>query len=106
VAVTKDVPGLCERFEEACEAAEAARVQAVQNATEERNRFVGSISRGRAEPSERLKAALEARRERKVKAAQEEYEATCREAEDVLMKALDQGGKERHSPGRVARSGA
>jgi hypothetical protein len=89
VAATEDVPSLCERFEDACEAAEAARVQAVQNATEERNRFVGAISRGRAEPSERLTAALEARRERKVKAAQEECEAACREAEDVLMKALD-----------------
>ncbi len=89
MAATEDVPSLCERFEDACEAAEAARVQAVQNATKERNRFVSAISRGHAEPSERLKAALEARRERKVKAAQEECEAACRQAEDVLMKALD-----------------
>jgi hypothetical protein len=36
VAATEDVPSLCERFEDACEAAEAARVQAVQNATKER----------------------------------------------------------------------
>jgi hypothetical protein len=50
---------------------------------------VSAISRGRAEPSERLKAALEARRERQEKAAQEECEAACRQAEDVLMKALD-----------------
>jgi len=89
VAVTKDVPGLCERFEEACEAAEAARVQAVQKATKERNHFVSSISLGRVEPSERVKAALEARRERKVKAAQEQCEAACGRAEEVLMKALD-----------------
>ena len=31
------------------------------------------------------------RRERKVKAAQGECEVACREAEDVLMKALDLG---------------
>jgi F0F1-type ATP synthase membrane subunit b/b' len=89
VAVTKDVPGLCERFEETCEAAEVTRVQAVEKATKERNHFVSSISRGRVEPSERLKTALEARRERKVKAAQEEYEAACGRAEEELMKALD-----------------
>ena len=89
MAATKDVPGLCERFEEACEAAEAARVNAIERATNERNHFLSSISRGRAEPSEGLKAALEARRERKVKAAQEECEAACRKAEDELMKALD-----------------
>jgi hypothetical protein len=89
VAATQDIPGLCERFDEACEAAEAARMQAGHNATKERDHFVRSISRGRAEPSERVKAALEARRERKVKAAQEECEAACRQAEDVLMKALD-----------------
>jgi hypothetical protein len=89
VAVTQHVPGLCERFEEACEAAEAARVQAVQKATKERDHFVSSISRGRMEPSERLKAVLEARCERKVKAAKDECEAACRQAEDELMKALD-----------------
>jgi hypothetical protein len=89
VAVTKDVPGLCERFEETCEAAEAACAQAVQKATKERNHFVSSISHGRVEPSKRVKAALEARRERKVKAAQEDHEAACRKAEDELMKALD-----------------
>jgi hypothetical protein len=43
-----------------------------------RHPFVSSISRGRVGPSERLKTALEARRERKVKAAQEEYEVACR----------------------------
>jgi signal transduction histidine kinase len=89
VAVTKNVPGLCDRFEEACEAAEAARVQAVQKATKERDHFVSSISHGHVEPTKRLKAALEARRERKVEAAQEECEAACRQAEDELMKALD-----------------
>jgi hypothetical protein len=52
-------------LEEACEAAEAARVQAEQKATKERDYFVSSISRGRAEPSARLKAALEARCERR-----------------------------------------
>jgi F0F1-type ATP synthase membrane subunit b/b' len=89
VAVTQDVPGLCERFEEACEVAEAARVKAVEKATRERDYLVSSISRGRVEPSERLKAVLEARCERKVEAAQEECEAACRKAEDELMKALD-----------------
>jgi hypothetical protein len=89
VAATKNVPGLCESFEVACEAAEATRVQAVQKATRERDQFLSSISHGHAEPTKRLKAALEARRERKVEAAQEECEAACRKAEDELMKALD-----------------
>jgi hypothetical protein len=89
VAVTKDVPGLCESFEKACEAAEAARVQAVEKATRERDHFMSSISRGRAKPGERLETALKARCERKVKAAQEECEAACRQAEDELMKTLD-----------------
>jgi hypothetical protein len=89
VAVTQDVPGLRERFEEACEAPETARVQGMQKATKERDHFVSSISRGRVEPSERLKAVLEDRCERKVKAAKDECEAACRQAEDELMKALD-----------------
>jgi hypothetical protein len=89
VAATKNVPRLCESFEVACEAAEAARVEAVQKATRERDHFLSSISRGPMDPTKRLLAALEARRERKVKAAHEECEAACRKAEDELMKALD-----------------
>ena len=50
MAVTERVPGLCERFDEACEVAEAARVKAVEKATRERDYLVSSISRGPAEP--------------------------------------------------------
>jgi hypothetical protein len=89
VAATKNVPGLFETFEVACEAAEAARCEAVQKVTRERDHFLNSISQGHAEPTKRLLAALEARRERKVKAAHEECEAACQKAEDELMKVLD-----------------
>jgi len=61
----------------------------VQKATNERDHFVSSISHGHVEPAKSLLAALEARRERKVEAAHEEYETACRKAEDELMKALD-----------------
>jgi hypothetical protein len=89
VTVTEDVPGLWERYEDACETAEAARVQAVTKATKELDHLVNSISHGRAEPGARLKGALKARCDRKVKAAQEDCDAACSQAEDELMKALD-----------------
>jgi hypothetical protein len=89
VAVTEDVPSLCERFDEACEAAEAVRHRAVQKATNERDHFVSSISRGSVEPSERVKAALEARCAGKVQAAREQCEAACGFAQKELFEALD-----------------
>jgi hypothetical protein len=60
-----------------------------QRATKERDHFVESISRGSVGPSKRLKTVLEARRERKVKAAAEECEAAYRKAQEELMEELD-----------------
>lgn len=87
----------CEKFDEACERAETVRDRAVEKATEERDQIVSSISRGRMEPSKRLKAALEARCAGRVKAAQEECEAAYRQAEEELMKALDQRDNARYT---------
>jgi hypothetical protein len=82
--------GVCEKFDEACERAAASRNLAVQKATKERDKIMSSISNGRMKPSERIKAALEARRAGKVKAAEEQCEAACRTAEQELFKALDE----------------
>jgi hypothetical protein len=82
--------GVCEKFEEACERAAASRDLAAQKATKERDKIMSSISNGRMKPSERIKAALEARRAGKVTAAEEQCEAACRTAEQELFKALDE----------------
>jgi hypothetical protein len=87
---TSKVVSRCESFDETCEEAEAVRDRAVQKATKERGYFVSSISRGSVEPSKRLKTALEARCAGKVKAAEEQCEATCRSAEQAFFDALDQ----------------
>jgi F0F1-type ATP synthase membrane subunit b/b' len=89
VVVTEGIPGLCERFEDACEEAESVRDRAVQNATRQREHIVNSISGGRVQPSERLKAALGARCAGKVKDAEEQCEAACRSAQKEFFEALD-----------------
>ena len=80
----------CERFDEACERAEAVRDRAVEKATTERDQIVRSISGGRIKPSERLKAALEARCAGRLTAAEEQHGASYRSAEQELFQALDQ----------------
>ena len=82
--------GECEKFEEACEQAEASRDIAVQKAARERDQILNSISRGAMKPSERIKSALQTRCAGRVKAAEEECEAACQTAEQELFKALDQ----------------
>jgi hypothetical protein len=81
---------LLKKFDEDCERAETVCKLAKEKATKERDWIVGSISRGRMEPSKRLLAAVETRCAGKVKDAEEACEAACGSAQKELFDALDQ----------------
>lgn len=95
--VTEAFPGvsLWQDFDKACQLAEAARDPLVEAAKRERDLVVNRLPGWTVHSSERIKAAAEARCDRKVKAAQDDCEAACRHAEEELVKALDQREKAR-----------
>lgn len=96
--VTEAFPGviLWENFDKACQAAEEARAHRVEAAEKERNRVVQSDPNWMVHSRERINATAEARYARKVKAAEDAFEAACRKAEEELMVALDEREKARN----------
>ena len=79
-----------EKFDDNCKEAEDARDLAVKEAEKERDQVVRSLpGRTVVHAPERIKAVAKARCERRIKAAQEGYEAACTRAEHELMRVLD-----------------
>ena len=91
MVATEVFPGvtLWETFDYSCKVAEAARDRAVREATAERDRVLNSLPGWKVHAPERIRAAAEARYDRKLKAAQQDCEDACRQAEKELMEALD-----------------
>ena len=91
--VTEAFPSvtLWEKFDAACEAAEAARARAVRAAIAERDQVVSYIPVWDLCAPDRIRSAALARYDQQIQAAQSECEAACARAQRQLMEALDQG---------------